>query len=81
MTPVYWAAFGALAGLAQVALLRRGARRETSAGFGPLLGPLRLVLVAVVLVVAASAGHLFAAAVGWGAAFVIAFNFAFWRWS
>lgn len=65
MTAALFIALGAAAGLGQAALLARDARGGTGAG-GVLL---RLLLTGAALLLAATRGHLLAAAAGWAAGF------------
>lgn len=65
MTAVLFACMGVVAGVAQAALLARGARNGAHA----LSFLTRLLLVAVVLLAAALAGHLILGALGWMAGF------------
>jgi hypothetical protein len=61
-------ALGVAVGVAHAALLARAAR----SGPSPLGALVRLLLVASVLVLAATLDHVAAAAIGWGIGFVVA---------
>lgn len=67
MTEGLFALAGVVAGVAQAGMLARSAMR----GPHPLSIIVRLLGVGVVLFFAARAGHLFAAACGWMAGFVV----------
>jgi hypothetical protein len=71
-----YGALGAAAGVAQSALLRRGAGAAPSP-FGPLL---RMLGVGAALLAGALAGQLWAAVAGWSLAFALT-TVLLWRWS
>jgi hypothetical protein len=64
-----WLALGALVGAMHAGALWRSVARPLHAGWS---APLRLLLVAAVLVFAAIAGQLTAAAAGWATGLVVA---------
>lgn len=64
---VLWFAAGLLAGFAHAATLWRTVRRLSA--WTPLLGFLRLTLVALLLVAAALAGEILSTAAGWATSF------------
>ncbi|MCA9134797.1 MAG: hypothetical protein KDA45_16630 [Planctomycetales bacterium] len=66
----FWFIGGVGAGVLHASLLWRAAQQLTA--WAPLLGPLRLALVATVLLLAALEGSLLAAAGGWAGGFVAA---------
>lgn len=68
MTAVLFGLSGMAVGAAQAGLLGRQAGRAS----GALSFPLRFLLVAAVLTIAASAGHVFSGAGGWLLGFALA---------
>ena len=76
MTAVIMLAAGLLAGALQVGLLARDARHPGVSFF-----PVRLALVAGVLLLAASTGHLLAGAAGWAIGFASTMPIAYRRLS
>lgn len=69
MTICVWLAIGLLAGFMHAMMLWRTAHRFTA--WTPVLGLLRLAVVAVVLIVAALSGAILSAAAGWAIGFVV----------
>ncbi len=67
-TAFAWGSAGLLAGLMHALLLWRGVHRPNA--WSPLMGMVRLGLVAAVLVASAVFGNIIAAAVGWGAGLI-----------
>jgi hypothetical protein len=63
LTNFIWLAAGGLAGCLHAWLMWRGVQRPTA--WAPVLGMLRLGVVAAVLVIAAMSGGILAAAAGW----------------